>query len=164
MEFIFHALDDDGNGLLTAEVTCHKRMHPSPCSLKFPKDPAVLKMLRDSKCTMCSKVAIAQSFAIAIPLRGHVPWSYRRLSSQRRVHSIVNTGAEGGGVVKTLTLRCSNSLSRSPFSTAGSFVLRSGRSTPGRCSSGKPAQRVSFQAMSFGRTSGSKTSVRPSKS
>ena len=47
---------------------------------------------------------------------GHTfPGNYRHLSPQRGVHGIVNLG----GVVKTL--RRSNSLSRTVFSTAGSF-------------------------------------------
>ena len=47
----------------------------------------------------------------------HFPGNYIHLSSQGRVHSIVNMG----GVVKTL--RHGNSLARSVFSTAGSFEL-----------------------------------------
>ena len=51
----------------------------------------------------------------------HFPGNCRHLSPQRGVHGVVNLG----GVVKTL--RRSNSLSRTVFSTAGSFGLRSRR-------------------------------------
>ena len=50
----------------------------------------------------------------------HFPGNYRHFSSRKGVHGVVNLG----GIVKTL--RRSNSLSRSVFSTAGSFGLRSG--------------------------------------
>ena len=54
----------------------------------------------------------------------HFPGNYRHFSSRRGVHDIVNLG----GVVKTL--RRSNSLSRSVFSTAGSFGWGGARGRP----------------------------------
>ena len=47
--------------------------------------------------------------------RHHFPWFCKELSSQKEGHTVVIMG----GIVKTL--RHSNSLSRSVFSTAGSF-------------------------------------------
>ena len=52
------------------------------------------------------------------PVLTQFSWVSQAFSPQRRVHSVVYMG----GVVKTLTR--SNSLSRSIFSTAGSFGCR----------------------------------------
>ena len=51
------------------------------------------------------------------PVQTHFSWVLQAFSPQRGVHSVVNMG----GVVKTL--RCSNALSRSVFSTAGSLGI-----------------------------------------
>ena len=102
-----------------ATPTLWNRPKP-PQSQTFPKDSAVLKILRRSKFTMRSKFTIAQWFAMATPppcahtiflgFAGIFPL-------QEGVHGVVNMG----GIVKTL--RRSNSLSRSIFSTAVSFGL-----------------------------------------
>ena len=93
-----------------------KKILPLKPNALYPKDPTVLKILCHSKFTTRSKFTIAQWFTMVTPSCGrHCPWFYRQPSSQKRVHTAVNEG----GVVKTL--RHSNSLSRSVFSTAGSF-------------------------------------------
>ena len=92
---------------------------PGPQENTFPKDPAVLKILRRSKFTMRSKFIIAQWFTMATPpvltqfslvLSAFFPWKRGSHRSKK-----------GGGAVKTL--RRSNSLSRSVFSTAESLGL-----------------------------------------
>ena len=82
------------------------------------KAPAILEMLHHSKCTTRSNLLSHSDLLSRRTLcRHHFPGNCRHFSSQRRVHSVVTLG--GGGVVKTL--RRSNSLPRSVFSTAGSF-------------------------------------------
>ena len=66
------------------------------CLIPIPKDPTTQKILRDKKFTMLSKFTIALEFALATPLCGHhLPWFYRHISSQRRVHVV-----KMGGIVK----------------------------------------------------------------
>ena len=57
-------------------------------------------------------------------MRRHLPANCRHLSPQGGVHGVVNLG----GVVKTL--RRGNSLSRTVFSTAGSFGIVSFPASP----------------------------------
>ena len=64
-------------------------------ALSYPKDPAVLKILR--------VVNLLRVVNCDLLVLTPFPGNYRHFSSQRRVHGIVNMG----GVVKTL--RCRNS-------------------------------------------------------
>ena len=78
-----------------------------------------LKYTLRSRFTIAQRLTTAQRFTIATPVHGHhFPWFYRHLSSQRRVHSVVNIGGVG------------SSLSRSVFSTVGSCGLTPYRSKP----------------------------------
>ena len=52
---------------LQISVACRGRTCPN--TKTFPTDPPVLKILREGKSTMHSKVTIAQCFAIATPWR-----------------------------------------------------------------------------------------------
>ena len=95
-------------------------VHLGPPTVLCPKDPTVLKILRRNyavvKFTMRSKFTIAQRFAMATPPRADTIFrGFAGIFPQRRVQGVVNLG----GIVKTL--RRSNSLSRSIFSTVGSF-------------------------------------------
>ena len=86
--------------------------------LFYPKDPAVVKIVRRSKFTSRMVNLLRRSDLLwRPPLRRHYfPGFCRHFSPQRGFHIVVNMG---GGVVETL--RRSNSLSRSIFGTAGSF-------------------------------------------
>ena len=68
--------------------------------------------IRVARTLLCFVVRV---LLVLLDVPAKFPGFYRHFSPQRRVPSIVNMG----GVVKTL--RRSNSLSRSVFSTAGSF-------------------------------------------
>ena len=105
----------------------------------YPKDPAVLKILRRSKLLCIVNLLPHSDLLSRRTLCGrHFPWNCRHFSSQRRVPSVVNLG----GVVKTL--RRSNSLSRSVFSTAGPLGRGSGIFWPFLRS---PAQAPTSQAV-----------------
>ena len=59
----------------------------------FPKDPAVLKILRRSKFSMHSKFTIAQWFAMANPPPlTQFPGFCSHFSPGRGVHTVVNVG------------------------------------------------------------------------
>ena len=88
------------------------------CISTFPKDPAVPKILRCSSLLgVVNLLSHSDLLSRRTACRHHFPGNCRHLSPQSGVHGVVNLG----GVVKTL--RRSNSLSRSVFSTAGSFRL-----------------------------------------
>ena len=82
----------------------------------YPKDPAVLKILRRVNLLGVANLLSHSDLLSWRTVCGHLfPGNCKHLSPQRGVHGVVNLG----GIVKTL--RRSNSLSRSVFSTAGSF-------------------------------------------
>ena len=96
---------------LRAAMRCDVKTHHAN-----PKDPAVLKILRHSKLTVRSNFTSAQWFTMATPLAlTQFSWVLQAFFPSKSGSRC----SEQGGVVKTL--RRSNSLSRSIFSTAGSF-------------------------------------------
>ena len=109
------------------EAQCAYRKHCYPEtplweSSHFPKDPAVLKILRVVNLLRVVFLVRQRDLLSRRILCGHhFPGNYRHFSPPRRVHGVVNLG----GVVQTL--RRSNSLfllsSRSIFNTEGSFGI-----------------------------------------
>ena len=93
------------------------------CLQHFPKDPSVLKTLRDNELLCCSVFTTCPMFSIIyyaanLFLRGELP-----------VKPMKMTSAQGGHDSKSLCdcefITHSNSLRRCIFSTAGSFGLQS---------------------------------------